>query len=85
MFKSFQFKVAFRVMLLGGVMFLLVFMAARQNMFFAAGLMALIVLGQLVELYYFISRTNRKLTTFLESVKYQDFISTFATDNKLEL
>lgn len=83
MFKSFQFKVAFRVILIGMTMLLLVFMAGRQNMFFAAGLMVLIITGQLVELYYFISITNRKLTRFLESVKYQDFISGFATDNKL--
>src|SRR5688500_7381195 len=83
MFKDFRFRVAFRVVLVGLTMFLLVFMAGRQNMFFAAGLMSLIVVGQLVEIYYFISLTNRKLTRFLESVKYQDFISGFATDNKL--
>lgn len=64
-------------------MLLLVFMAGRQNMFFAAGLMTMIVIGQMVEIFYFISLTNRKLTRFLESVKYQDFISGFATDNKL--
>jgi two-component system nitrogen regulation sensor histidine kinase NtrY len=64
-------------------MLLLVYMAGKQNMFFAAGLMVLIIIGQLVELYYFISLTNRKLTRFLESVKYQDFISGFATDNRL--
>jgi nitrogen fixation/metabolism regulation signal transduction histidine kinase len=83
MFKDFRFRVAFRVVLVGLTMFLLVFMAGRQNMFFAAGLMSIIVIGQLVELYYFTSLTNRKLTRFLESVKYQDFISGFATDNKL--
>src|SRR5688500_12245232 len=83
MFKDFRFRVAFRVVLVGLTMFLLVFMAGRQNMFFAAGLMSLIVVGQLVEIYYFISLTNRKLTRFLESVKYQDFISGFASDNKL--
>lgn len=83
MFKSFQFKVAFRVTLIGITMLLLVFMAGRENMVFAAGLMVLIILGLLIELYYFISLTNRKLTRFLESVRYQDFISGFATDNKL--
>jgi nitrogen fixation/metabolism regulation signal transduction histidine kinase len=34
-------------------------------------------------LYRFASQTNRKLTRFLESVKYSDFISGFANDNKL--
>jgi nitrogen fixation/metabolism regulation signal transduction histidine kinase len=83
MFKDFRSKVALRVVFVGITMLLLVFMIGRQNMFFAAGLMILIVIGQLVEIYYFISLTNRKLTRFLESVKYQDFISGFTTDNKL--
>ncbi len=83
MFKGFRFKVAFRVVLVALTLLLLVYMASRQNMFFAAGLMLIIVIGQLVELHYFISLTNRKLTRFLESVKYQDFITSFATDNKL--
>jgi two-component system, NtrC family, nitrogen regulation sensor histidine kinase NtrY len=83
MFKDFRFRVAFRVVLLGMTLFLLVFMSGRENMVFAAGLMGMIVVGQLVEIYYFISLTNRKLTRFLESVKYQDFISGFTTDNKL--
>ena len=83
MFKDFRSKVALRVILVGMTMLLLVFMAGRQNMFFAAGLMTLIVIGQMIEIFYFVSLTNRKLTRFLESVKYQDFISGFATDNKL--
>src|SRR6185436_11743893 len=38
---------------------------------------------QLVEIFRFVSQTNRKLTRFLESVKYSDFISGFTADNKL--
>lgn len=52
-------------------------------MIFAAGLMLIIITGQLIELYRFSSQTNRKLTRFLESVRYSDFISGFAHDNKL--
>ncbi len=52
-------------------------------MIFAAGLTSFIIIGQLVELYRFTSQTNRKLTRFLESVKYSDFLSGFANDNKL--
>jgi two-component system, NtrC family, nitrogen regulation sensor histidine kinase NtrY len=52
-------------------------------MIFAAALTLVIIVGQLAELYHFISQTNRKLTRFLESVKYSDFISGFANDNKL--
>jgi two-component system, NtrC family, nitrogen regulation sensor histidine kinase NtrY len=83
MFNDFRFRVAFRVGLLGGTVALAVFMFGRPNMVFAASLMVLIIVGQLLELYRFTSQTNRKLTRFLESVKYSDFISGFAHDNKL--
>lgn len=83
MFKDFRFRVALRVILLGSTVALAVFMFARPNMVFAASLMVLIIIGQLLDLYRFTSQTNRKLTRFLESVKYSDFISGFAHDNNL--
>ena len=52
-------------------------------MLFAAMLMAIIIVLQLVDIFRFISQTNRKLTRFLESVRYSDFISGFAADNRL--
>lgn len=82
-FNDFRFRVAFRVILLGVSVAALVYMMGRANMIFAAALMVLVVIGQLYELYRFASQTNRKLTRFLESVKYSDFISGFANDNKL--
>src|SRR5882672_8192418 len=81
--SDFRFRVALRVILIGTVMTLLVYMVNRPNMVFAAGLTALILVFQLVELFHFSSQTNRKLTRFLESVKYSDFISGFTSDNKL--
>ncbi|MCE7864146.1 MAG: GHKL domain-containing protein [Bacteroidetes bacterium CHB5] len=82
-FNDFRFKVAYRVIMVGLTMAMFVYMVTRPNMIFAAVLMALIILGQLLELYRFSSQTNRKLTRFLESVRYSDFISGFAYDNKL--
>ncbi len=82
-FNDFRFRVAFRVILLGITMSLFVYMVSKPNMIFAAALTLVIIVGQLIELYRFTSQTNRKLTRFLESVKYSDFISGFANDNKL--
>lgn len=81
--NDFRFRVAVRVVLVGSVMTLLVYMLNRPNMVFAAGLTMLILIAQLIELFNFTSQTNRKLTRFLESVKYSDFISGFTSDNKL--
>lgn len=64
-------------------MALFTYMVGRPNMLFAAALTLVIIIAQLVEIFRFVSQTNRKLTRFLESVRYSDFISGFTSDNKL--
>jgi Signal transduction histidine kinase involved in nitrogen fixation and metabolism regulation len=59
------------------------YMITRPNMIFAAVLMGVVIGFQHVELFRFVSITNQKLTRFLESVKYSDFITGFTADNKL--
>ncbi len=83
LFGDFTFRIALRVILIGLTMALFVYMISHANMMFAALLTGLIIIGQLLELFRFTSQTNRKLTRFLESVKYSDFISGFTADNKL--
>jgi two-component system, NtrC family, nitrogen regulation sensor histidine kinase NtrY len=82
-FNDFRFRVAFRVILLGISVSVLLYLAHQANMIFAVILMVFVLIAQLIELYRFTSQTNRKLTRFLESVKYSDFISGFNNDNKL--
>jgi nitrogen fixation/metabolism regulation signal transduction histidine kinase len=82
-FKDFRTRVILRVVMLGLTMALFMYMVVRPNMLFAAMLMCTIIVLQLIEIFRFVSQTNRKLTRFLESVKYSDFISGFASDNKL--
>ncbi len=83
LFRDFRLRIAFRVILIGLTMSLFVYMINHPNMIFAAILMGLIIVGQMFELNRYSSQTNRKLTRFLESVKYSDFISGFTSDNKL--
>jgi nitrogen fixation/metabolism regulation signal transduction histidine kinase len=82
-FNDFRTRVILRVVLVGLTMALLMYMITRPNMLFAAILTGVIIVLQLMEIFRFVSQTNRKLTRFLESVKYSDFISGFTTDNKL--
>lgn len=82
-FNDFRTRVVFRVVLLGLTMALLMYMVSHPNMLFAAILTCVVILLQLAEIFRFVSQTNRKLTRFLESVKYSDFISGFTNDNKL--
>ncbi len=83
MLNDFRSRVIFRIILLGLSLSLFMFMISRPNMMFAAILTGIIIILQLTEIFRFVSQTNRKLTRFLESVKYSDFISGFASDNKL--
>lgn len=83
MFKDFRSRVLVRVLLLALSLSLVIFMIGKPNMLFAAILICIIIIIQLSELFRFVSQTNQKLTRFLESVKYSDFISGFTTDNKL--
>lgn len=82
-FNSFPTRVTIRVIFLGLTMALFIYMITRPNMLFAAILTSIIIFLQLTEIFRFVSQTNRKLTRFLESVKYSDFISGFTSDNKL--
>src|SRR5690606_13442858 len=81
--KDFRSRVIIRVVCLGVTMTLFSFMITRSNVLFAALLVSFIVIIQLTDIFRFVSQTNRKLTRFLESVKYSDFISGFTADNKL--
>ncbi|MDX1628091.1 MAG: ATP-binding protein [Fulvivirga sp.] len=82
-FKDFRVGVAIRVILMGLSMALFTYSMQKAEMIVTTVLLGLIISGQLFELYRFIARTNRKLTRFLESVKYSDFISGFTHDNHL--
>lgn len=82
-FSDFRSRVILRITLLGLTMALLTYMVGQASMLFAAILTGAVILLQLIELFRFVSQTNRKLTRFLESVKYSDFISGFTADNKL--
>jgi nitrogen fixation/metabolism regulation signal transduction histidine kinase len=82
-FNDFRTRVILRVVLLGLSISLFIYMVSRPNMLFAAILTGVIIVLQHVEIFRFVSQTNRKLTRFLESVKYSDFISGFTSDNKL--
>ncbi len=83
MLKDFRSRVMLRTIFLALSMSLALFMIGKTNMMFAAILMCVIIIFQVGELFHFVSLTNRKLTRFLESVKYSDFVSGFTADNKL--
>lgn len=81
--RDFRVRVSMRVIFLGLTIGFFMYLIVRPTMLFAGILMGIVVIFQLSEMIRFVSQTNQKLTRFLESVKYSDFISGFTVDNKL--
>jgi two-component system, NtrC family, nitrogen regulation sensor histidine kinase NtrY len=80
--NRFSLNILFRISALSitvalGVWFLL------QHMYFLAGCMLPLLATQIYGLYYYLNRVNRKLTLFLESIRYEDFSIRFSADNKM--
>ncbi|WP_295126731.1 ATP-binding protein [uncultured Chitinophaga sp.] len=80
--NRFSLNILFRITALSitvalGVWFLL------QHMYFLAGCMLPLLAIQIYGLYYYLNRVNRKLTLFLESIRYEDFSIRFSADNKM--
>ncbi|MFN8341531.1 MAG: ATP-binding protein [Cyclobacteriaceae bacterium] len=83
MLRDFRSRILIRVLMLAIALMLMVLMFMRQQMVFAGSLMVLVVALQVAELFRFTTQTNRKLTRFLESIRYQDFVSGFTSDHQL--
>lgn len=82
-FKAFRVRVLFRILLLTLTLFFLVYFLSQPEKIISGLILGLVVIFQVVDLFNYVETTNRKLTRFLESIKYSDFVSGFTTDNKL--
>ncbi|MFN5554616.1 MAG: hypothetical protein ACK48F_00260, partial [Chryseotalea sp.] len=74
MLRDFSSRVVLRTLLIGATLIVVMYMFTQPNMIFASILLCLVVVAQLAEMIRFVSQTNRKLTRFLESIKYSDFV-----------
>lgn len=83
MLRDFRTRVLLRVLLLAVTLSIFIFTVWRPEMIFASILLGIIIILELSDLFRFTSQTNRKLTRFLESIRYSDFISGFTADNRL--
>ncbi len=82
-FNTFRLNVLIRSLLLGATVFAAVYLWHTAEKTVSA-VLALFLFGvQLASLFHYLENTNRKLTRFLEHIKYADFTSGFASDNHL--
>ena len=79
--RSFRIGIIFRILLVAATVVCLVWLGGAGQKITAIGLVSLVFIYQLYEIFQFMDRTNRKLVRFLESIRYSDFTSGFIADN----
>lgn len=82
--RHFSIVIAIRITLIILSVFLIIWLASLQtnvNLIYLLGGIFIAVQGSL--LYNYVTNVNRKLTYFLESVRYSDFTINFRHDNKM--
>jgi two-component system nitrogen regulation sensor histidine kinase NtrY len=82
--RHFSIMIAVRIILIIGSMIGLIWLAQFQSntgLIYFLGAILIFIQGTL--LYQYATNVNRKLTYFLESVRYSDFTINFRSDNKM--
>lgn len=81
-YKQFYLGVAFRVIAIALSMFFGIWLYYSQDLLLAPAILGGIVLIQIIEMVYFVNSINQKLSRFLDSIRYNDFSSSFTSDSK---
>ena len=81
-YKRFRVNIAIRVVLIG-ISVIACALLVYYAKYVSSMLMGVLTGFQLYGLYYFVENTNRKLTTFLDAIKYSDFSANFEADSHL--
>jgi len=82
-FKGFRTSIIIRLCFIILAITGMVYFALVQQQWPTTIFIGVILLFLIIDLFRFVEQTNKKLTRFLESVKYSDFSTAFTTDNKL--
>jgi len=75
-FKNFRINIIIRILLLGASIFLF-FYSLSTNFHVTPVLVGIIIVFEIFSLIRYIDRTNRDLTSFLESIRFSEFTRTF--------
>ena len=80
-FRRFRTNVISRVLLLA-VTSLLIYPAFARHLYAATALIGLLLVLEVYSLIHYVQRTNRELSRFLESIRYNDFSAGFTSGTK---
>jgi len=77
-FNRFRIAIALRVILMALTVFLFFLLLELPRYRFSAIIIGLLFVFEVILLFRYVERTNRKLTRFFESIRYADFSSSFS-------
>ena len=81
-YKKFYFQIVLRVLLILANTIAIAIIFGDNRLFFNQIILALVLIGQVLELIRFVNHTNRELAKFLLAIKYSDFSINFQKTNQ---
>lgn len=78
--KTFKFKIIFRTLLLAATIILLAFIVFKTHFIFVPVAVVFLGIYQIFSLIHFVEKTNRDLSRFLLSIKYDDTSEAFISE-----
>jgi nitrogen fixation/metabolism regulation signal transduction histidine kinase len=79
-FKGFKLKLLLRLLALVAVIMVAIYVIYATDWYITAFCLFLLVLFLLYDMLYFVERTNRDISSFLEAIRHSDFTQRFAAD-----
>jgi two-component system, NtrC family, nitrogen regulation sensor histidine kinase NtrY len=80
--RNFRFNLLIRLLLLMGLCLLLAFLVMQTNFVVVPLLVGGSLIAAVIELLYYLERSNRDLRGFLASIQHDDFSTTFTTQRR---
>jgi nitrogen fixation/metabolism regulation signal transduction histidine kinase len=81
-FKIFRINCIIRILFIAATCFLFFYLFFKTELYAALLIIGILILYQIYSLIHYVEKTNRDLTRFFESIKYEDFSQRFK-NNKL--
>ncbi|MBN1480722.1 GHKL domain-containing protein [candidate division KSB1 bacterium] len=80
-FKNFRLNVVLRVLVLCGAFYAFIYLLTSTQLYATLVVVGLFIVFQIHALIRYVETTNRKLTTFLQSIRFSDFSQSFNLEN----
>jgi len=80
-FKNYRLNIIFRVILLAASIGLVAFFISQSSYFIGPVIVAVLVIFEVTSLIRYLDKTNRELTSFLESIRFSEFTRSFQIES----